>query len=1006
MLGRAGLQVAGAERLRRSTRPMEDPGLAKLLGEAQELMQLTRKVRLAVTETLTSPAVVGVFVPTLILPLSLLTTLTPEQLRFVLLHELAHIRRGDYLANLFQLFAEALLFFNPAVWWISSQIRREREACCDALATELSGAPAEYARVLVRVAERSIEPAPGAATAFGNRREPSSLLERAQRLLVPGYRPLLRLTWRAMLLALFAGAVLLFLSAAATRMTVAAVLSPQQRMERIERKMTEYGVKPLIATESGSPEQKVAVTGRLRMEDGSPLPKRSRAIIHSQNEKSSGFYAADVRGDGILTNAVSAGRIFVEADIEGWAPAIAGPFDASATNFINAGEIILRRGFEISLQTRDAESGAAITNAMLQTTFVLRQSGHHLQRRNLLRTDRFGRATLGLCVDLPLQVTVNAAGYEVVQQQFESLRSGQTLELRLRPGRAVPGKVVATETGRGIGGATVRIIHEKSEVDQHYSWTDDMRIVARTDETGAFTITQLRRSARYWLGVSAPGHESVIIPPTAIASGELRVQLGPELIVRGRVVGGVEALVKHRNQPALYASFAEQAGHSSFGFGEWVPIRVVDGAAIFEFTNRVAGPVRLRGGTYSETRTVSEPLANWVVDLNDPPKSSATLRAESAPQRELIFRFRHPSGTIPRGTVMVSLPESLDPEDRSNRSEEMAITNGELRVSAAIGGEVFIEPRHLPGFWFDDQQLGKFGRIEVTNGAGPLVINVPLTPAGAIYATARNPDGTAAGGLHFGVHELERAPGRGEKGSLGNNSDSYSGDAPRRWVSGPLPLGGAYEVYAWRGNLFSVSKPIKLTGADPDAEVELQFGPGKHLEGIVLDPAGTPVPDATLEVNYTLRSSHGFGLKPVFTDESGRFRLENATPDLGEYSVQVNAPGLMAEHVKLAFGPQPQTIRARKGERLAGRVVEASSGHPIPDTEVRVADLETFKLPMLRARTDAGGRFEFTSLGEITYTLFIDAGNIVGSPKFRAGRDTNATVTVTLHPWSKLKVTP
>src|SRR6185436_12922318 len=97
--------------------------------------------------------VAGVIVPTLIMPLSLLSTLSPEQWRFVLLHELAHIRRGDYFANLFQLLVEALLFFNPAAWWISRQVRREREACCDAMAIELGGAPADYARTLLRVAE-------------------------------------------------------------------------------------------------------------------------------------------------------------------------------------------------------------------------------------------------------------------------------------------------------------------------------------------------------------------------------------------------------------------------------------------------------------------------------------------------------------------------------------------------------------------------------------------------------------------------------------------------------------------------------------------------------------------------------------------------------------------------------------------------------------------------------------------------------------------------------------
>lgn len=112
----------------------------------------------------------------------------------MLLHELAHIRRGDYFANLFQLLVEALLFFNPAALWISHQVRREREACCDAMAIELSGAPADYARTLVRVAEDVLQPAPSAALAFGDQREPSSLTERVQRLLVPDYRPSLRLT--------------------------------------------------------------------------------------------------------------------------------------------------------------------------------------------------------------------------------------------------------------------------------------------------------------------------------------------------------------------------------------------------------------------------------------------------------------------------------------------------------------------------------------------------------------------------------------------------------------------------------------------------------------------------------------------------------------------------------------------------------------------------------------------------------------------------------------------
>jgi beta-lactamase regulating signal transducer with metallopeptidase domain len=229
MLFRAGIKVAGAEKLRRSCQPLTDETMTLLVVEACRAINLARKIRVAVTDQLTSPAVVGILVPTLILPLSLFTTLTPEQIRFILLHELAHIRRGDYLANLFQLLAEALLFFNPAVWWLSHHIRREREACCDALAIELSGAPADYAKTLVHVAENTLAPAPSTALAFGeDGREPSSLADRVQRLLVPGYRPALRLTWRAMLMSLFVGGTLLFLSAVGTRNTVGAILSPEK----------------------------------------------------------------------------------------------------------------------------------------------------------------------------------------------------------------------------------------------------------------------------------------------------------------------------------------------------------------------------------------------------------------------------------------------------------------------------------------------------------------------------------------------------------------------------------------------------------------------------------------------------------------------------------------------------------------------------------------------------------------------------------------------------------
>ena len=97
-------------------------------------------------------------VPSFLLPISALTGLNELQLRAVIAHELAHIRRFDAFFNLFQVAAETLLFYHPAVWWLSKRIRTERENCCDDVALAVCGNPAEYARALALMEEWRVAP--------------------------------------------------------------------------------------------------------------------------------------------------------------------------------------------------------------------------------------------------------------------------------------------------------------------------------------------------------------------------------------------------------------------------------------------------------------------------------------------------------------------------------------------------------------------------------------------------------------------------------------------------------------------------------------------------------------------------------------------------------------------------------------------------------------------------------------------------------------------------------
>ena len=112
---------------------------------------VSRPVGLLVSALVQVPTVVGWIRPVVLVPVGALAGLPPEHMEALLIHELAHIRRHDYLVNLLQSAAEALLFYHPAVWWVSGHIRAERELCCDDAAVAVSGDALTYARALAEL---------------------------------------------------------------------------------------------------------------------------------------------------------------------------------------------------------------------------------------------------------------------------------------------------------------------------------------------------------------------------------------------------------------------------------------------------------------------------------------------------------------------------------------------------------------------------------------------------------------------------------------------------------------------------------------------------------------------------------------------------------------------------------------------------------------------------------------------------------------------------------------
>ena len=173
------MATIGATRLAHATRDVGESVASRARLLAQRLGVAT-SVRVVESAGVESPTVIGWLRPIILLPASALTAIPVSHLDAVLVHELAHVRRHDFLVNVLQAIVETVLFYHPAVWWCSRQIRIEREHCCDDLVVDLCGDRVAYAKALAALEEqRGLRPVLS-LNASGGR-----LVDRIRRILNP-----------------------------------------------------------------------------------------------------------------------------------------------------------------------------------------------------------------------------------------------------------------------------------------------------------------------------------------------------------------------------------------------------------------------------------------------------------------------------------------------------------------------------------------------------------------------------------------------------------------------------------------------------------------------------------------------------------------------------------------------------------------------------------------------------------------------------------------------------
>lgn len=215
MFARLAAAICGGQRLTLLGQPVVEQSALEVLAAQAERLALKAAPGLAYCERVAVPVVVGVLKPVILLPAAMTSGLSSQELAAVLAHELAHVKRFDHVLIVVQRFLEALLFFHPAVWWLSRRINDSREHACDDLVINGGTDRLDYARSLLRVAELRVGDGARAgqlAQLAVDGGDPSKLRTRIERIVQSGDEPGVRLNQSRATFAFFVTALAIAIS--------------------------------------------------------------------------------------------------------------------------------------------------------------------------------------------------------------------------------------------------------------------------------------------------------------------------------------------------------------------------------------------------------------------------------------------------------------------------------------------------------------------------------------------------------------------------------------------------------------------------------------------------------------------------------------------------------------------------------------------------------------------------------------------------------------------------
>ncbi len=987
--------------------------ISSILGVVRELAErlgVRRAVRVVVSARVAAPAVCGAFWPVILIPTAMLTGIPAEQWRVIIAHELAHVRRWDALVSLGQLIVESLLFFNPAVWWLSQQVRIEREACCDALAARVLGQPLSVARTLVDVAQTLVESATSTsrlALPFAEPTPEGELTDRVQRLVDPDRTPQSRLTWigiGVVLLSLLLTATLLQRGTDIAVRVAAEWMTPKQRVDRIVELEAERNSRFIEIDEArknspdGSGEvAEIEVEVVVRTEDGSPITPQlqvssmSAVARHSSSRSLSGPREAVPEFRQLVK--LPPGRFRVAATQPNWASV------CSPTETLLPGaekkvlELVLTKGRDVEFEARD-ERGSLLPSASIEMGLTLKlgggTTGYRVERQ---QADSTGRLRLKHVGPNDYSLTVTVPGHQPLRREWSGVQSAddkQPIVLTMKAARPTPLRIIDAATEQPVANARLRAESKRGKHWTNHHGSDRNNLqrngvldFATTDEQGLVTLKELEDEVRVACLVIAPGYalQRVVVEP---GQPMRTIRLQPPIVFSGRVTGSLQRL-----QSLTYRKAASPSGPYRIGgtvvakengesFEDHVILNVEpDGA--FELTAIVPGE-RLQLQLPDETKTfdLKSSLTDVVIDI----PSERTAPATKPLLREVVLRL---SGTQPeapaRGALALSAssPKSNDLETQkvmSALNEPQAVRDNEVRVMAPIGIQLFYRDESLAGY-----SIKEGGPIEVAAATVPLVVDVPVTQAGALHGTVTRADGTPANSAFVSAFATKLPSTEKDHGRINPSLLSGQSQYLRK-----VPLGGRYCLLARErtssGEVWVMSDEFTVDASNPIHEVNLKLPEGRPYSIALIDAAGKPVSGQNVKLEIGFGIGNGTKRYDGFSFEIEAASDASGVANFGRLSLDQRIdPAALTLHAKVAPGPlratsipvsisKPTSIRLQRGFSARGQLLDVRTGQPIANAKLSVYPQDYGRAEYkswVPTTTDSAGRFSFEGLEPIVY---------------------------------------